>query len=93
MVLALKSWLPEFTHAIAKELCNILDISILMNMLAFKHNLRAMSNEVVTSWEFPYFAIPPNLYKKSDAVAMLAGEQKATRNQVLKEEKNYINIR
>ena len=26
--MTLKSWLPEFPHVIAKELCNILDISI-----------------------------------------------------------------
>ena len=52
-------------HAIMKELCNILDISILMNMLAFNPIFRAMSNKIVTSYGFPYFTIHPTMYKYS----------------------------
>ena len=40
---------PRIPPMIANELCNILDITILMNMLAFEPNFRAMSNKVVTS--------------------------------------------
>ena len=40
---------PRIPHVTAKELCNILDISILMNMLVFNPNFGAMSNEVMTS--------------------------------------------
>ena len=40
---------PRIPHAIATELCNILDISILMNMLAFNPVFRAMSHKVMTS--------------------------------------------
>ena len=40
---------PRIPHVTVKELCNILDISILMNMLAFNPIFRAMSNKVMTS--------------------------------------------
>ena len=40
---------PRIPHVIAKELCNILDIFILMNMLAFNPIFRAMSSKVMTS--------------------------------------------
>ena len=36
-----KNMTARFPHVIAKELYNILDISILMNMLAFEPNFRA----------------------------------------------------
>ena len=49
LVLTLRSLLPEFPFAIVKELCNIQDISILMNMLVFNPKFRAMSNKVMTS--------------------------------------------
>ena len=66
---------PRIPHAIAKELCNIVDISILMNMLAFNPNFRAMSNKVMTSSEFPYFTILLKFYKNNEAVVRLGRKE------------------
>ena len=59
---------PRIPCVIAKELCNILDISIFMNMLAFDP-IRAMSGDFLRVSQ--YFAIPPKLYKRSEAVVRL----------------------
>ena len=40
---------PRIPHVIAKELCNIVDVYILINMLVFNTIFRAMSNQVMTS--------------------------------------------
>ena len=40
---------PRIPHAIVKELCNILDISTVMNMVVLNPIFRAMSNKVMTS--------------------------------------------
>ena len=53
---------------IVKDLCNILDISIFMNMLAFDP-IRAMSCDFQGVSQ--YFTIPPKLYKRSEAVVRL----------------------
>ena len=52
---------PLIPLCYCKELCNILDIYILINMLAFNPIFRVMSHKVVTSLEFPYFVIPPKI--------------------------------
>ena len=49
---------------------------LFMNMVAFNPISRAMSKNVMTSWEFSYFAIPPKLYKKSEVVDSLDRNQR-----------------
>ena len=73
--------IPIILHATAKELCNILDISIIMNMLEFKPNFRAMSHKVMIPKNFLISQYLPKLYKESEAVVTLV-RQKVTRNQV-----------
>ena len=58
-----------------------------MNMLMFDP-IRAMSHEVVTSGNF---AIPPKLWKRSEAVVRL--EQRGKAGNRAKQEKNYIKAR
>ena len=56
---------PRIPHAIAKEWCNILDISFFMNMLAFDP-IRAMNHDFLRVSQ--YFTIPAKLYKRRQAV-------------------------
>ena len=62
---------PRIPHVIVKELCNLLDISIFMNMLAFDP-IRAMSHDFLS------FTIPPEVYKKSKAVGRLESQRRGT---------------
>ena len=65
MIITLKLWVPEFPHAIVKELCNTLDISI-------SHEYASISPHYgYESWLPESFAIPPKLYKKSEALVRL----------------------
>ena len=51
-----------------------------------------MIHKVMTSWDFPNFAIPPKVYKKSEAVVMWVSEADKTGIQI-EEEQNYIKVR
>ena len=68
---------PRIPHAIANGLCSILDISIFHEMLSFDP-IRALRHDFLRVLQ--YFAIPPKLYKKSEAVVKLRelGRRRAT---------------
>ena len=76
---------PRIQHAIAKELYNILDISIFMNMLAFDP-IRTMHHDFLTVSQ--YFTIPPKLYIRGEAVDRLGRREAGDR-----QEKNNIRRR
>ena len=42
---------PRIPHAIVKELCNMINISILINILAFNPIFRVMSHKVMADQE------------------------------------------
>ena len=63
---------PRIPHAIAKELCNILDISN-FHEYASVYCTRAVRHDFLRLSQ--YFATPPKLYKRCEAVVRLESEE------------------